>query len=264
MSGRALTGLLLSLIVTVAVDACGAGARSTPTASPTASQVQATPPATLVAPGGCTDASPCTLKAGTYRLSGNSVLPGMTFTLSASGWRSTEQDSGEFNLFPPDRPADRLFFWEDMVAVKSTGVGHGTTVLSNVGTTPAALTAWLISNPDFLVVSRPAPATIGAGIETTSLAVGVSPAARYGDAGCPSNPRCADFFTRPGLWGGDFYGIGGTGEVRLYLATITSSGQASNFLVAVDATSHADLAAFAAEATPIINSVGLPPGVVAG
>ena len=45
-----------------------------------------------------------------------------------------------------------------MLAIKSTGLGHGT-ILKNVGTTPDALLARLTSNPDFLLVSKPAPAT---------------------------------------------------------------------------------------------------------
>jgi hypothetical protein len=165
---------------------------------------------------------------------------------------------------PPGQPNDGLKFWLDMVAVKSSGAGHGTTILTNMGRTPSALTAWLTHNPDFLIVSKPAPATIGRGIKMTSLVVGVSRSANYGGPSCPANPRCADLFTN-NYWGSsNSYGIGGDGEVRLYLATIQISGSPRTFLVALDAVNHADLLRLEKAANPIVNSVRLPTGTTSG
>jgi hypothetical protein len=237
------------LLIMIALAACTCGGNTQSASHPT--------PGGL--PRGCSESRPCALGAGTYVMSDDSILPGLTLTLPIAGWYTTEQDVGEFNLISPDLPNDRLFFWEDLVAVKSSGAGHGTTLLNNVGTTPDALISWLTSNPDFLVVAQPTPATIGAGIKSTSLVVGISNTAQYGDPGCPPNPRCADLFTKPGLWG-DAYGIGGDEEVRLYLATIKVGGQPHTFLVALDGANDADLAHLANEVAPIINSVRLSSG----
>ncbi len=232
------------MMIALAAFACG---RSTLSAShPT--------PGTL--PNDCSERKPCTLRAGPYVLSGESVVPGLSLTLPAAGWHSGEQDSLEFNLIPPDLPSDRLFFWEDLVAVKSTGAGHGSTLLSDVGTTPDALTSWLTSNPDFLVLAQPAPAAIAAGIRSTTLVIGVSRTAQYGDASCPDNPRCVDLFSGPG-WDGA-YGIGGDEVVRLYLATIKVGGHPHTLFVALDGANDADLVHLAAEVAPIVNSVRLP------
>jgi hypothetical protein len=69
-----------------------------------------------------------------------------------SGWSCTENDGGELSLAPPRRPNERLFIWLDLVAVKSSGKGHGT-ILRGTGRTPAKLIAWLTHNPDFVIVS---------------------------------------------------------------------------------------------------------------
>lgn len=212
---------------------------------------------------GCTHASPCQdITAGAYRLGPGTLLPGMELTIPAR-WSSTGTGPTELNLVPPaGHPDDALKFWLDMLAIKSTGPGHGT-ILTNVGTTPSALLAWLTGDPDFRMVSRPAPATIGHGITMTSLVVGVSHSANYDDPGCPSNPRCADMFTNR-HWSPGGYGIGGDEEVRLYLGTIKVSGSSHTSLVALDAADHADLLRLENAAKPIIGSVRLPSGAAGG
>ena len=180
-----------------------------------------------------------------------------------AGWSSTESTPGLLSLLPPGQPNNHLAFWLDLSAVQSSGPGHGTTILKNVGRTPSALITWLTHDRDFLIVSKPAPATIGQDIKTTSLVVGVSRSAKYGDPGCPANPRCADLFTASS-WGSDFFGIGGSEEVRLYLGTIHESGSPHTFFVALDAVDHADLLRLEEAAKPIIGSVRLPSGAVGG
>jgi hypothetical protein len=189
-------------------------------------------------------------------------LPGLEVTVPA-GWSSTESTPAELNLVPPGQSNDALKFWLDMSAVKSSGSGHGTTILTNVGRTPSALIAWLTHDPDFLIVSKPAPATVGHGIRMTALVVGVSRSANYGDPGCPSNPRCADLFTTS-YWGSNSFGIGDGEEVLLYLGTIKISGSPHTFFVVLDAVDHADLRRFEKAAEPIIGSVRLPSGAVGG
>ena len=129
--------------------------------------------------------------------------------------------------------------------------------------TRSALVQWLTHHPDFLIVSKPTPATVGQGITMTSLVVGVSRSARYGDPGCPANPRCADLFTNS-YFGGNFFGIGGDEEVLLYIGRIKISGTRHTFMIALDAVNQAALQHLEAAAAPIVASVHLPFGAVAG
>ena len=58
---------------------------------------------------GCSDGAPCELSAGTWTLTGDySFILGMEVTVP-DGWRSLEQDAGEFTLFPLDHPNDHIF-----------------------------------------------------------------------------------------------------------------------------------------------------------
>jgi hypothetical protein len=205
---------------------------------------------------GCSDNSPCQYSAGAYQLSSTAVVPGLRLTLPP-GWSSTENNRGELSLTFPGHPNDRLLVWIDMVAVKSTGPGHGRP-LPNVGRTPQGLINWLLANRALSIVSRPARISVAHGIKMTTLALTVSKAANYGDSGCPANPRCADLFTRPGLWGNLFYGIGGPEEVRLYVGRITSGNRSHVFIVALDAENHSRLLHLRMAAQPILASMRAP------
>ena len=255
-SGSALSALVLVL----ALAACGSGGAGSASPAPSrpASPAHTARPAVRALGADCSSASSCQFAAGVYRLGAATVLPGLELTLPA-GWSSTESTPGTLSLLPPGQPNSHLAFWLDLSAVKSSGPGHGTTILTNVVGTPSALTAWLTHDRDFLIVSKPASATVGQDIKTTSLVVGVSRSANYGDPGCPANPRCADLFTGSN-WGGNSYGIGGNEEVRLYLGTIHISGSPHTFFVALDASDHADLLRLEQAAKPIIGRVRLPPG----
>ena len=214
-------------------------------------------------PSACSDSSPCRLHAGMYRLGPATVLEGLQFTLP-SGWSSTENDGGELKLVPPGRPEERLFVWMDLVAVRSTGKGHGKP-LAGVGRTPARLIAWMVRNPDFEIVSRPAPSSLVRGVRMTTLALRPSASARYGEPECPSNPRCADVVKDPKYWGpDDSYGIGYPEEVRLYVGTIRVRGAPHTFFVALDAEDHGKLVRLTAAARSIIASLRLPAGVRGG
>jgi hypothetical protein len=182
------------------------------------------------------------------------------------GWSSGENDQGELNLLAPGRPRETLFVWMDLLAVKSTGPGHGTTVLTNVGTTPAALVRWLTRNRALVVVSRPRPSRIARRIPATTLTIGVSKSAHYGDPHCPANPRCADLFTS-GYWGQNSYGIGGTEEVQLSLAKIKQNGAQHTLFVALDAGTGSNgrtLITLRKIVRSIVASFRLPKSVTAG
>jgi hypothetical protein len=261
MNRQRLGGPLAVLVLVLVLAACqgGRAGSASPAASRSGSPAHA---AVRALTAGCSDSSPCQLTAGAYRLGAGTLLPGLEVAMPA-GWSSTESTPGELNLAPPGQPDDALKFWLDMSAVKSSGPGHGTRVLTNVGRTPSALIAWLSHDPDFRIVSKPGPATIGQDITMTSLVVGVSHSANYGDPGCPANPRCADLFTTR-YWGGNSFGIAGDEEVRLYLGTIQISGSPHTFFAVLDAVDHADLLRLENATKPVIGSVRMPAGAAGG
>jgi hypothetical protein len=255
------TGVFVAALLMVAVAlASGRASRHDASRSP----MQQLSVRTL--PGRCTDSHRCHFTQGTYRLGYESVLPGLQLTLPR-GWSSGENDLGELNLIPPPgHPGATLFVWIDLLAVKSTGPGHGTDVLPNVGTTPTALVSWLTTNPALLVVSPPRPARIAGTIPATTLTIGVSKSANYGDPACPDNPRCADLFTSY-WWGPNSFGIGGTTEVQLSLARIKRNTQRHTLFVALAAgsgTGDPGLIAFRQAARSILSSFRLPKSITAG
>jgi hypothetical protein len=85
------------------------------------------------------------------------------------GWKSTEQDAGEFNLQNPDfAEGSGLFFWRDVIPVEPDGT-HITTVPSTV----AGITDWLRADHQ-LVVTDPIEKVIGKGLATTTFVVEVA------------------------------------------------------------------------------------------
>jgi hypothetical protein len=149
----------------------------------------------------------------------------------------------------------------DLVAVKSTGTGHGTP-LPSIGTTPTALLSWLITNPDFMVVSAPRATKIAGRIPATTLTMRISPSANYGDSGCPSNPRCADFFTKPVWWGSNACGI--PRSYRFSLAAIKRGGQEHTLFVALDAMNDSDMAVLGTATHSVMASFWIPKTVTPG
>jgi hypothetical protein len=148
-----------------------------------------------------------------------------------------------------------------MRAVQSTGSGKSARILPKVGKTPADLIAWLTSDHDFEIVSRPKPSTLVHGVRTTHIVVGVSTSARYGDPACPANPRCADLFIRPHYWGTEAYGIGGKEQTQLFIGEIKQAGKRHNFIVALDAEGPSQMRRLTSMARPIIASMRLPKGI---
>ena len=199
-------------------------------------------------------------RTGTYHIGPSGVLPGLRLTFPRA-WTITDDTAEEFKIVAPRHPSESVSVWLDVRAVKSSGPGHGATVLRKIGRSPRNLVAWLTSNHDFNIVSKPAARRIGNRIKSTSLAVGVSPTAHYGDPGCPANPRCADLFRNPATWpSGDWFGIGGHNQVRLYLAQIKRHSARHTLVVALAANNHAQLLHLTEAAKTILQSIQLPHG----
>jgi hypothetical protein len=263
MPSRTGSGTIAPLLLLLLLPACQGGGAS-PSPSAASPSVQPTAVAGQAMPGSCSGDSPTQVSPGTYQLDGGTVLPGLTVTVPP-GWTCTEDSPGQFSMSPPGNPNEAMQFWVDMVAVKSSGAGHGDTILKSVGRTPSALVSWLVHNRDFAIGSRPRSVTVGQRIPMTSLVVGVSPSVHYGDH-CPAaHNRCADMFVNPRTWSsGNWYGMGGRTEDRLYIGTIRMHGRTHSFFIDLDAADQAHLRRLETAAQPILGSLTLPTGTVAG
>jgi hypothetical protein len=252
---------ILPLALLIVAAGCGGGSSSAGGASTPAGSTAGAATKTSSASAAprtfdlttCSDASPCRMAPGTYMLGTDEVASGLKLTLP-SGWQSPEANTVNVLFAPAAHPQERMALWLGVSAVQSTGPGHGVTVLRQVGHSPHALVKWLTTNPDFAIIAAPARATIGPGTPAIALTVGVSSTARYGDSGCPWNPRCADMFTSPGLSPQDSYGIGGHEQVRLYLAKATADPGGA-FVIILDAPNHHALNQLTAIATPIVHTI---------
>jgi hypothetical protein len=203
---------------------------------------------------GCSPDAPCKLSAGTWTLTGQfSFIVGMQVTVP-DGWQSTEQDAGEFNLWPNDHPNDHLFMVKDIAAVRSDG---SMKQVEGVPQTEEGLISFWRQDPN-LVVSKSTSTTIGDGIDATAYVITVSRDAKFKDPGCPAYPRCADFFTDPAHWDGGVYGIGAPAAVRLYFAAIGSGADEHLLVIGLEGENPAALERLTKDATPIIDSIRLP------
>ncbi|MEO6207356.1 MAG: hypothetical protein ABIP77_05330 [Candidatus Limnocylindrales bacterium] len=200
----------------------------------------------------------CKVTPGAYVTGADGFFPGLAIRIPA-GWDVIESSSGEFRLGRPDRPGSDLLLWKDIRAVVSNhrSAREGTLV-EEVAGTPEAIVEWLATNPDFTVREQPKPTTI-AGLRGTVLAVGVSDTADFGEPDCPSNPRCADFFTDPAHWGPNVYGIGGgDGTLRLFVTTLQYLDGEHLFVVGWQGDTAADMRAFADLTQPILDTIRVP------
>lgn len=262
-------GIALGAVLTL--SACASATTTSPAGSPPSllpspSQSSEESPISLVE--GCSEAvSWCQdIPAGTYVISeGYGPLPGLVVTIPAD-WSSSEQDRGEFNLYPVDGNPDNdiLMFWRDVVAADQTGQPA-----AGIGTTPADLAEFLATDPR-LVVSDRDTTTIGNGIPAVTLVMRVSTTGPNDDPEyCPGD-ICANVLTAA-IWG-HTYGIALNAfedptltcpcshAVRLYLVSIGPASDPGTFVVAVQVFApdpDSDLAAFQEDVQPIIDSIRL-------
>lgn len=268
--------LFLSLLV-VALTGCAGSESGTPSAGTGSGSSGRSPSAVATATTSTTTSSPSAAPSGPAELpvlregparaispgtyvttKPDGFLPGLTLTIPA-GWSATEADSGEIALHPDNRPDDAILLWKDMVAVvtnnRSDKVGQP---LKGVGSTADALVKWLTNTSDFAILAKPKTVTIGDGVKGKQLTLTTSNTANFAWDDCPVNPHCAAIFTNPGHWDSNFYAIGGAEVSRIFVTTLHYPEGDHTFFVTLDAVSASDLAAFASEAQPIIDSLRLP------
>lgn len=230
------------------------GALPTPTPSVA---VTSAAPSGLPELGVCAAFGHCEVPAGSYVTGGAGFFPGLEITVP-EGWFFGEQDAGELQLRPKDRPDVVLSLAKDVRVIATTrGMGPENEIVDDVAGTPEAFVEWFTNSSDFTVIEGPTAASI-AGTAGTVLALGVSKSAAFGDSQCPANPRCADIYTDPAHWGPNVFSIGGDEAARMYLASIPYAGM--DHLLAVNwiVPSAADLPAFVVETQPIADSIKVP------
>jgi hypothetical protein len=203
------------------------------------------------APGHCDHPSPCQFTAGTYQTYGRwAFLPGLTMYIP-DGWKSTEQDAGEFNLINPDFPDGiGLFFWRDVIPVEPDGT-HITTVPSTV----AGITSWLRANHR-LRISDPMEVVIGKSLATTTFVVDVAGGAVNKDHPCPeigAKATCFDILTDPAHWDGAWW-VSAIESCRYYLAAIGPVADRHLLIVAV-VTLTSERLRFEKAVAPILDSL---------
>jgi hypothetical protein len=226
---------ILVLATALVLSACG-GTTGASSSSPSAAAATPIPIGTDLnecsagSPCHCTPDKPCQFGGGTYATSGQwAFLPGLTVTIP-SGWHSTEQDAGEFNVLNTRYGNSGLFFWRDMIPTDPDG-----NQLAAVPSTPQGLADWFKANPN-LTVTDPESVTIGRGIEATTFTFTTAPGARNTDPGCPDYPPgaavCFGVFTDPVRWDGSWY-TASAHATRLYLASIGPDTSPHLLVVAV-------------------------------
>jgi len=167
------------------------------------------------------------------------------------GWKSTEQDAGEFNLINPDFPeGSGLFFWRDVIPVEPDGT-HITTVPSTV----AGITSWLRAN-NRLQISDPMEVVIGKGLATTTFVVDVAGGAVNKDHPCSelgAKATCFDILTDPAHWDGAWT-VASIESCRYYLAAIGPDADRHLLIVAV-VTLTSERLRFERAVAPILDSL---------
>jgi hypothetical protein len=151
----------------------------------------------------------------------------------------------------------RVQFTEDIIPVegKTYDLKHRA---KGVPITTAGWLHWLSNNPN-LRVSDPKKATIGEDdLPAKAVDISISDEAKNDDPGYPPCRRviCQTLLTWPNS--DNYFGIGGSDVVRLYLSDVKYGGKTHLFAIGIYAQDPAALKAFAPAAEGVIGSVRAP------
>jgi hypothetical protein len=174
--------------------------------------------------------------------------PHFTFTVPPGQWQNRDQSDGTFTLESIDNPGDFMAFYRSPTATKA----DGSPVTPAVGTSVAALSAWLTSNP-LVTASAPMPVTVARlhGIRTD---IAVAPGAASHPADCPVQ-ACVGIFrgldsARLPSWEWD-WAIASGEQARVYLLTSPDGV----FAIIVDSLDGTTLQALMNDATRLLASL---------
>jgi hypothetical protein len=159
-----------------------------------------------------------------------SPFRGTTATVPA-GWTKGDDSSFSVDLVGPGfnkqtGDGGRMILYADPRA--TAGGNQHPTKLARVGTTPAALIAWLRQNKK-LRVSAPTARTIGGTLKATSVDLHVSPNAGHEVPSCTD--ACWTYFT---FRTGCCYGTDAPTWDRIYFATVGSGANSHVLMIAVE------------------------------
>src|SRR5215212_7477969 len=174
-------------------------------------------------------------------------------------WVSHEDQPVEFSAKPEVKQdgEGEVKFWEDIIPVEGKTFNRKHRA-KGVPITTAGWLHWLSNNPN-LRVSDPKKATIGEDdLPAKAVDIGISDEAKNDDPGYPPCRRviCQTLLTWPNS--DNYFGLGGSDVVRLYLSDIKYGGKTHLFAIAIYASDPAALKAFAPAAEGVIGSVRAP------
>src|SRR5215217_326293 len=242
------TGVLMALVA-LALSSCGGGASGG--GEHQQAKIRGCVPECLY---GGTD--PGDLPGGSY--STEYFLGGYLTVTFDEPWESHEDQSVEFSASPQGKwDKDTVRFWSDIYPVegKTFNLKHRA---KGVPITTAGWLHWLSNNPN-LRVSDPKKATIGEDdLPAKVVDIGISDQAKNDDPGYPPCRRviCQTLLTWPNS--DNYFGIGGSDVVRLYLSDVKYGGKTHLFAIGIYAQDSAGLKAFAPAAEGVIGSVRAP------
>jgi len=256
---RHLDRIALGVVVAVVLAACS-GTTASPSQGASSQPSQAAPSVAASASAGPTPLAGCVpacvhaltvpgdLAAGEYQTV-NFFGGRMQVTLQGQ-WSSHEDSTGEFQLSPTSRPADGIYFWEDVYPVDQGARVDG------VPLTVSGILGWLQGDSNF-VISAPEAGSIGAGVPATVVDLSIAAGAVNDDPGCPVG-TCLNFlgfpqWNPPGVWG-----IAGTQVQRIYLADVSYGGVTHLFVVVIYPDDPANMDSLRQLAEPMIGSVRVP------
>jgi hypothetical protein len=184
-----------------------------------------------------------------------SPFKGTTATVPA-GWTKGDDSSYSVDLFGADYDKQsgnggRIIMWADP---RATAGGPKPRKLTTVGTTPAALIAWLRHNPK-LAVSAPTTRMIGGNLKALAVDLHVSPKAGKEDPSCTN--ACWTYLT---FRTGCCYGTDSPTWVRLYLATVGSGSNAHVLAITVEGRPRTAWTKVLPTATTIVKTLALKHG----
>jgi hypothetical protein len=152
----------------------------------------------------------------------------------------------------------RVQFTEDIIPVEGKTFNRKHRA-KGVPITTAGWLHWLSNNPN-LRVSDPKKATIGEDdLPAKVVDVGISDQAKNDEPGYPPCRRviCQTLLTWPNA-GGNYFGLGGSDVIRLYLSDVKYGGKTHLFAISIYAQDPAALKAFAPAAERVIATVRAP------
>jgi hypothetical protein len=249
LSALLATGVLMALVA-LALSACGGGASGG--GEHQQAKIRGCVPECL---SGGTD--PGRIPPGSYTT--QYFFDGHLTLTFRKAWMSHEDTPIVFWAKPEVKQdgEGEVQFWEDIIPVegKTYDLKHRA---KGVPITTAGWLHWLSNNPN-LRVSDPKKATIGEeDLPAKAVDIGISDQAKNDDPGYPPCRRviCQTLLTWPNS--DNYFGLGGSDVIRLYLSDVKYGGKTHLFAIAIYAQDPAALKAFAPAAEGVIGSVRAP------